>query len=309
MNWSDERYVRLYTRDTADWIAWAWQARALFPLLLRKADRSGVVDLGRRGKGGVAALVGLPPDVAEAGVDELVADGCVSLSSDESGSWLQIRNYEEAQEALASPTKRQRDWRERKRTSVDAASTGHNATSTGRRTETGGDAARRAVTRGNGASTRVDAHHARGNGASTPRNVASTPVDATPSGVDAYPIRSVPDYSGSGSGGEQKLAADPEPEAAPDPAAAIQRVVAAVAPGSQRAPSQLRSPPPRQERAAYSQPGSVSSAPLMCSRCARRVSAVAEVGGERLCNACRTPEQLASPDELRAMAAALRGDP
>jgi len=35
MNWSEERYVRLYTRNTADWMALCWEARALFPNMLR----------------------------------------------------------------------------------------------------------------------------------------------------------------------------------------------------------------------------------------------------------------------------------
>lgn len=44
MNWSDERYVKLYERDT---LTWPWQAKCVFALLLRKVDRSGVLDTGR----------------------------------------------------------------------------------------------------------------------------------------------------------------------------------------------------------------------------------------------------------------------
>lgn len=63
MDWQDERFVRLYTRDTADWLTWPWQSRALFPLLMRKADRVGRVSMGRSGLAGLAVL------------DRIVGDG------------------------------------------------------------------------------------------------------------------------------------------------------------------------------------------------------------------------------------------
>ena len=34
MRWEDERYVRVYTRDTPEWCLLSWEARALFLLLL-----------------------------------------------------------------------------------------------------------------------------------------------------------------------------------------------------------------------------------------------------------------------------------
>ena len=43
MDWANERYVRLYTRDTVTWKMWPWEARAIFPLLMRKVDRAGVL--------------------------------------------------------------------------------------------------------------------------------------------------------------------------------------------------------------------------------------------------------------------------
>ncbi len=43
MDWSNEHYVRVYTRDTRDLLAITWQARALWWEMLRKADQSGVV--------------------------------------------------------------------------------------------------------------------------------------------------------------------------------------------------------------------------------------------------------------------------
>lgn len=111
MNWQDERYVRLYTRDTPDWVAWCWQARALLPLLLRKVDRAGTMPLGKRGIEGVAALVQLPQEVSDAGMNELLNDGCLVVR----GNLLVIRNFIEAQEARQSDKSRQAESRARRR--------------------------------------------------------------------------------------------------------------------------------------------------------------------------------------------------
>jgi hypothetical protein len=111
MNWSDERYVRLYARDTPDWVGWEWQARALLPLLLRKVDRAGTMPLGKRGTAGIAALVQLPQDVSDAGIAALLEDGCVVIK----GNLLVVRNYLEAQEARQSDKARQAESRARRR--------------------------------------------------------------------------------------------------------------------------------------------------------------------------------------------------
>lgn len=115
MDWSNERFVRLYTRDTPEWLCWCWQARALWPLLLRKADRSGVI-ANKLGARGLAALAGLPVDVVEAGLPDLLADGCLA----EHQLGLVIPNYIEAQEAPLSDKQRQRESRERRRDLVSA---------------------------------------------------------------------------------------------------------------------------------------------------------------------------------------------
>lgn len=111
MDWSDERYVRLYTRDTVTWKLWPWEARALFPLLQRKVDRAGILDLGGAGARGVAAIVDLPLAVVEPGLDGLTASNTVELSD----SCLVIPNFIEAQEAITSGAQRMRDMRESRR--------------------------------------------------------------------------------------------------------------------------------------------------------------------------------------------------
>lgn len=145
MQWEDERYIRVYTRDTPDWTVWPWQSRALLPLLMRKLDRMGLMELGKHGTVALAALVGLPIEVVSAGLDGLIADGCVV----QSGTKLVMRNFIAGQEAVASGSLRQKTWREREKirdetlrhvdetlANVDGA----------RRDETDGDAARRRET-------------------------------------------------------------------------------------------------------------------------------------------------------------------
>jgi hypothetical protein len=116
MNWGDERWVKLYTRDTADFALLSWRAQGLFCLLMRKTDRAGVLELGRHGKRGVCAYVGGPdawPDI-EPALDELLADGCIELQGDQ----LLVRNYVEAQRTRSSDSARQAKTREAARASV-----------------------------------------------------------------------------------------------------------------------------------------------------------------------------------------------
>lgn len=113
MNWSDERYVRLYTRDTTNWCMWSWQAQSLFPLILRKLDRAGRLDLGKHGRRGLLAHVRMPWEHIEIGLDDLLRDGCIELHQDE--QILVMPNYIEAQEARTSDKERQRSLRERMR--------------------------------------------------------------------------------------------------------------------------------------------------------------------------------------------------
>jgi hypothetical protein len=111
MDWSSERYVRVYTRDTADWLALGWEAQALFVLLLRKMDRVGSLDLGRHGARGLAALLRVPLEVVERALPLLLADGCIEQHE----TVLVCRNFIEAQEASMSAAARQKESRLRRR--------------------------------------------------------------------------------------------------------------------------------------------------------------------------------------------------
>ena len=46
MDWSDERYAKIYTRDTLTWLSLPWEGRCLLPLLIRKVDGAGILETG-----------------------------------------------------------------------------------------------------------------------------------------------------------------------------------------------------------------------------------------------------------------------
>jgi hypothetical protein len=112
LRWEDERYVRVYTRDTGDWLALSFAAQALFLMLLRKVDRIGELHLGRRGVAAVPAMLGHPHQPGlDAALQELLADGCIRVT--DAGDRLFVPNFLRAQEAAKSPAERKREQRER----------------------------------------------------------------------------------------------------------------------------------------------------------------------------------------------------
>ena len=148
MRWEDERYVRVYTRDTVDWLGLSFIAQGLFCLLLRKVDWAGILALGKHGKRAVAIAIGHPGDWPrlEPALEELIADGCVRVDGDH----LVIPNFIEAQEATMSDRQRKAEQRARARDRVgqSADKTSRNVTErheTGQKV-TGGHAESHAVT-------------------------------------------------------------------------------------------------------------------------------------------------------------------
>jgi hypothetical protein len=111
MRWEDERYVKVYTRDTPEWCTLSFGARGLFCLILRAVDRAGVLDLGKLGTKGVAVAVRGSWTEVEPLLGELVADGCVTIRDDK----LIVPNFIEAQETRQSDAARQRASREKAR--------------------------------------------------------------------------------------------------------------------------------------------------------------------------------------------------
>lgn len=107
MDWSNEIYVRVYTRETDDDLALSWEARALWSAMLTKFDRSGIIAT-KRGARGLAALVRIPPNVVEGALPELLADGRLH---EVDGGYL-APNFTEAQNASKSDRLRQRESRD-----------------------------------------------------------------------------------------------------------------------------------------------------------------------------------------------------
>jgi hypothetical protein len=111
MDWSNERYSRLYTRDTVTWKRWTWEARGAFCLLLRKVDRSGVLDTGTGDKvAALALMLEIPVEVAARSVDQWL--GCGTMVETTHG--YALPSFLAAQEARQSDRLRQEESRARR---------------------------------------------------------------------------------------------------------------------------------------------------------------------------------------------------
>jgi hypothetical protein len=115
MDWSNERYIRVYTRDTVNWKLWSWHARALWLLLMRKLDRAGVLDIGRHGVRGVAAAVDMPLEIVEPALAEILRDGTIEVRGDGLEAALVAPRFMDAQDANQTDAQRKRESRARRR--------------------------------------------------------------------------------------------------------------------------------------------------------------------------------------------------
>lgn len=111
MDWSNERYVRLYTRDTKTWLLCGWQGQSVLCFFLRKCDRCGILE-GAHDAGDLAVMFcnGMRIDDIEAGLSSLMKYGVIIDSS----IGLVMPNFLQAQEAPMSDAQRQREHRERR---------------------------------------------------------------------------------------------------------------------------------------------------------------------------------------------------
>lgn len=133
MNWDDEQFVKIYTRDTGEWTMLSWDAQALLVQILRKVDRSGVLQLGKHGTRVLAATLGHRDQQARIlpALAELELDGCVLVRPDR----LVVPNFVAAQTSRQSDKARQQAARDRRRAESmksgslqDAAKTSQNVT-------------------------------------------------------------------------------------------------------------------------------------------------------------------------------------
>ena len=129
MIFEDERWVKLYTRDTMGWRILTWQARTTLLHALRKVDRAGAVDLCEDGFDGLAVLLDLPPELVAEGVlgeRGLIARGVAFLerngetvtkcdaSDTGRNAVFVLANFAAAQSARASGKQRAQKHREEK---------------------------------------------------------------------------------------------------------------------------------------------------------------------------------------------------
>jgi hypothetical protein len=112
VDWSNERYVRIYTRDTKTWKLLGWEGQAVLCLLARRFDRSGLLDDVRSGED-VALMIGsgFPEEIAHVGLDRILKHDVMVLTA----GGLLWPKFMEAQEASKSNTQRQREFRDRRR--------------------------------------------------------------------------------------------------------------------------------------------------------------------------------------------------
>jgi hypothetical protein len=111
MDFQDERYVRLYVRDTLTWKDLGWEGRQLLVLLLRRVDRSGILEIGTSEPAAAAArLEDMPIAVARLGMRRMFELGV----AEHRGRCLVFPRFMEAQESTKSDRLRQRESRERR---------------------------------------------------------------------------------------------------------------------------------------------------------------------------------------------------
>lgn len=113
MDFANERYVRLYVRETTTWRLLPWESQALLPHVLRIVDRAGVLDLAGISPAEAlqAHLPKWPSCAVEIGVDGLIARGIL----EHHGNALVWPKFLDGQEAPQSDVHRQRESRARRR--------------------------------------------------------------------------------------------------------------------------------------------------------------------------------------------------
>lgn len=112
MDFSDERYVRLYTRDSTTWKRMGWEGQCTLCQLLRRVDRIGSLEIEDMSPAAAVSLhTGGPISFVAVGIERLLELGVV----EHRGSILIIPRFLEAQEAATSDRQRAKESRERRR--------------------------------------------------------------------------------------------------------------------------------------------------------------------------------------------------
>jgi hypothetical protein len=110
VNYDEEHWIKVYTRDTAGWLSVTWQARGLALEIARKLPKkTGELSLGRRGLEALSGLLRAPWSEIEPFIQELIADG--RLEYDAERQVIRDPGHVVRQGAIASGAERTRRWR------------------------------------------------------------------------------------------------------------------------------------------------------------------------------------------------------
>jgi hypothetical protein len=131
LDWSNERYVRIYVRDTKTWKLLGWEGQAVLCLLARRFDRSGLLD-DVRDADDVSLMIGcgFPVEIADVGLQRIIDRGVMEVVED----GLLWPKFLEAQEAAKTDKQRQREFRERRRADAKRTKLSRNVTKPSRET-------------------------------------------------------------------------------------------------------------------------------------------------------------------------------
>jgi hypothetical protein len=151
MDFANERYVRLYVRDTMTWKRLGWDGQTMLMHLLRKVDRSGVIDIGdaEPWESGVM-LCGAPEDQARRGVTRMLELGVIVHDADR----LVFPRFIEGNETPQSDAQRVREHREREK--LKRAALKRNVTSVSNETLPNANAVKRVDTPSNSVPCRTE---------------------------------------------------------------------------------------------------------------------------------------------------------
>lgn len=111
MDWSNERYVRIYTRDSRNLKLFGWEGRALLWETIRKADRAGVIE-GVRNADDLALMVEMPVEVVRSALARIQSVDPDTIQLTELG--VVLPSYIPANESKQSDRQRQRESRARR---------------------------------------------------------------------------------------------------------------------------------------------------------------------------------------------------
>ena len=108
-DWSEERWIKVFLCDSPRWLALPWQARGLYGLLQRIADRDGVIDTGPDQRTAVAVAVRATVEEVAAHLQALERAGLIVVRPEA----IELPEHAEQQASRASGAARQREYRRR----------------------------------------------------------------------------------------------------------------------------------------------------------------------------------------------------